>query len=92
VANESIVFQSGNSLAVRLTGDCKLPKGTRVREYRDGPRVIIEPLDTWPEGFVESLGSFRDEIPRPAPSEVRSPFEPRRAPRHKQRRARTGRS
>jgi virulence-associated protein VagC len=75
VANESIVFQSGNSLAVRLTGDCRLPKGTRVREYRDGSRVVIEPLDTWPQGFAEALGSFPDEIPRPSPTAARSPFE-----------------
>jgi len=75
MANESIVFRSGNSLAVRLTGNCRLPRGTRVREYRDGPRVVIEPLDTWPEDFVEALGSFVDEIPRPPPAIARSPFE-----------------
>jgi virulence-associated protein VagC len=75
MASESIVFQSGNSLAVRLTGDCRLPKGTRVREYRDGPRVVIEPLESWPAGFVEALGSFSDEIPRASSSAARSPFE-----------------
>jgi virulence-associated protein VagC len=88
VANESVVFRSGNSLAVRLTGDCKLPKGTRVREYRDGPRVVIEPLDTWSERFLGSLGSFPDEIPRPAPSEARSPFERRGAPARRRGRSR----
>lgn len=85
MANESVVFKSGNSLAVRLTGDCRLPKGTRVREYRDGPRVVIEPLDTWPESFVAALGAFPDEIPRPPAEEARSPFA-KKSPTKKARR------
>jgi virulence-associated protein VagC len=88
VANESVVFKSGNSLAVRLTGDCRLPEGTRVRQYRDGPRVVIEPLDTWPESFVAALGAFPDDIPRPPADRPRSPFGRESPPRPRRRRAR----
>jgi hypothetical protein len=76
---------------VRLTGDCRLPKGTRVREYRDGPRVVIEPLEIWPERFAEALGSFQDEIPRPPPAHARSPFEAK-APPGRRRAKRSSRS
>ena len=41
---ESVVFKNGNSLAIRLLGECRLPKGTRVREYKEGNRIIIEPI------------------------------------------------
>lgn len=92
MANESVVFQSGNSLAVRLTGDCRLPKGTRVREYRDGVRVVIEPLETWPERFVEALGSFPDEIPRPRQDAARSPFEAELRRKARRRPSHSGRS
>ncbi|MFW5858237.1 MAG: antitoxin [Planctomycetota bacterium] len=70
---ESVVFQNGNSLAVRLLGECRLPKGTRVREYRDGNRIIIEPVAGWPQSFLDALGAWDETIPRPdAP--VRDPF------------------
>jgi virulence-associated protein VagC len=62
-----VVFQSGNSMAVRLVGECRLPKGTRVRQYRDGGRIVIEPICEWPQEFVEALGAVADEIPRPIP-------------------------
>lgn len=62
---DTTVFRSGNSSAVRLLGDCRLPRGTRVRERRDGKRIIIEPLGEWPASFLRTLGGFPDEIPRP---------------------------
>ena len=61
---QTIVFKTGNSSAVRLLGDCKLPRGTRVREYREGDRIIVEPLGGWPQSFLDALGAFPDEIPR----------------------------
>ena len=70
---DSVVFKNGNSLAVRLVGDCKLPQGTRVREYREGNRIIIEPVAGWPESFIAALGAWDEEIERPAAS-VRDPF------------------
>ena len=88
MGNETIVFQRGNSLAVRLTGDCRLPKGTRVREYREGQRVVIEPLEMWPDRFVEALGSFPDEVPESTHGPARSPFDAKvRASRRRSRRA-----
>lgn len=74
---ESVVFKNGNSFAVRLVGDCKLPAGTRVREYRRGNSVIIEPVSAWPASFVETLGAVAGELPRPprAGAGPRDPFE-----------------
>jgi virulence-associated protein VagC len=75
VVNESVVFQAGNSLAVRLVGDCRLPKGTRIRERREGNRIVIEPVGGWPKAFREAIGSFRGEIPRPDDEKKqRNPF------------------
>ncbi len=73
---ESVVFQSGNSLAVRLIGDCKLPRGTRIREYRQGSRIILEPVSGWPKAFRAAVGSFTGEIPRSEDEHgQRNPFE-----------------
>ena len=73
---KSVVFQSGNSMAVRLLGDCRLPKGTRVRQYRDGRRIIVEPISEWPQEFIDVLGTVDEEIPRPTEERVqRDPFE-----------------
>ena len=72
---QTIVFKTGNSSAVRLLGDCKLPRGTRVREYREGDRIVVEPLGGWPKTFLDSLGSYPDEIPRPKDERPqRNPF------------------
>ena len=72
----SVVFKNGNSMAVRLVGECRLPKGTRVRQYRDGRRIVIEPTSEWPQEFIDTLGAYSDEIPRP-PDELtqRNPFD-----------------
>lgn len=75
IISESIVFKNGNSLAVRLVGDCKFPVGTRIRERREGEKVILEPItDEWPKEFLESLGSWDDEIERPKGT-LKDPFE-----------------
>ena len=76
---ETIVFKTGNSAAVRLLGECKLPRGTRVREYRDGDRICVEPVGRWPKSFLSALGAYPDEIPRPADERrQRGPFARRR--------------
>lgn len=76
VVNESVVFQAGNSLAVRLVGDCRLPKGTRIRERREGNRIVIEPVGGWPKAFREAIGAFPGEIPRPDDEKMqRNPFK-----------------
>ena len=72
---ESVVFKNGNSLAIRLLGECRLPKGTRVKEYKEGNRIIIEPISNgWSDDFVNSLGGWDEEIDRPT-EEIRDPFE-----------------
>ena len=72
---ESVVFQTGNSLAVRLVGDCRLPKGTRIREYREGEKIVLVPVGGWPRAFRNALGSFAGEIPRPRDRRQRNPFK-----------------
>ena len=79
MAKQTIVFQAGNSSAVRLLGDCRLPKGTRVRQYRDGDHIVVEPVSLWPRSFLAALGAYPDEIPRPADDGLlqRNPFHRR---------------
>ena len=74
---DTIVFRLGNSLAVRLVGDCKLPRGQRVRERREGERIVIEPISEkgWPADFIQAAGCWNDDIPRPGRGEKpRDPF------------------
>ena len=60
------LFQNGGSQAVRLPKDCRFPEDqTEVVVHREGRRVILEPVDAWPESFVQSLGSWHEEIERP---------------------------
>ena len=72
----SVVFKSGNSMAVRLLKECSLPKGTRIHEYRDGKRIIIEPLEQndFPQSFLDSLGAWDENIPLPPRSKPRNVF------------------
>lgn len=73
----SVVFKSGNSMAVRLIKECSLPKGTRIHEYRDGKRIIIEPLeqDDFPPSFLDTLGAWAEDIPLPPRSKPRNIFK-----------------
>ncbi len=76
MSSETVVFQVGNSLAVRLVGDCKLPRGMRIRERREGDCIILEPLtDSWPQAFLAAAGAWQEDLPRPGHGEpVRDPF------------------
>ncbi len=73
---ETVVFQVGNSLAVRLVGDCRLPRGMRIRERREGDRIVLEPLvDAWPKAFLAAAGAWKTDLPRPGRDEpARDPF------------------
>ena len=73
---ETVVFKVGNSLAVRLVGDCRLPRGTRVRERWEGKTIVIEPvLDAWSDAFLASAGTWDEPIERPGRNEpARDPF------------------
>jgi antitoxin VapB len=57
------LFTNGGSQAVRLPKECRLD-GKVVEVWRDGARVIIEPVEKpgWPEGFWEAF----DRMPFPA--------------------------
>ena len=74
--SETAVFQVGNSLAVRLVGDCKLPRGMRIREWREGDRIILELITVgWPPSFLAAVGAWKEALPRPGSSEpCRDPF------------------
>lgn len=51
---------------MRLLGTCKLPRGQRVRQWREGNRIILEPLvEHWPEMSRNVAGIWPAEIPRP---------------------------
>ena len=73
---ETVVFQIGNSLAVRLIGDCKLPRGMRIRERREGGCIVLEPMmEAWPRSFLKAAGAWKEAIPRPGRDEpARDPF------------------
>ena len=72
------LFQNGGSQAVRLPRECRFPEGeSEVVVRRVGRRVILEPVDEWPEGFLQALGSLSGEIPRPKRvpiTKLRDPF------------------
>lgn len=73
---ETVVFRVGNSLAVRLVGECRLPRGQRVRERREGERIVLEPIsEGWPADFIQAAGSWNEDLPRPGGGEKpRDPF------------------
>ncbi len=59
------IFRTGRSQAVRLPKEVRFDEGhTEVRVRREGNRVILEPLDEWPEAFLAALGSC-PEFPEP---------------------------
>ena len=76
VSSETVVFKVGNSLAVRLVGNCRLPRGTHVREHWEGKTIVIEPLiNTWSAAFLVSAGTWDEPIERPSRDEpARDPF------------------
>lgn len=73
------IFRSSGSQAVRLPKDCCFPDGpSEVSVRREGNKLILEPLDEWPEGFFDKISGFEGEIDRPPDegiSTLRNPFE-----------------
>lgn len=73
------LFKNGGSQAVRLPADCRFPEGQReVSVKRIGRKVVLEPIDEWPEAFLESLGKWHENIERPKQGSVsaqRDPFD-----------------
>jgi antitoxin VapB len=61
--NTAKLFQSGNSQAVRLPKEFRLP-GEKVKIFRRGNQIILEPLEeTWDELF-RSLAEFPQDFMR----------------------------
>ena len=55
------LFQNGNSQAVRLPKAFRLP-GNEVKIYKQGNRVILEPMETTWDELFESLREFPDDF------------------------------
>lgn len=72
------LFQNGGSQAVRLPRECRFPEGdSEVIVRKVGRRVILEPVEDWPDEFLKSLGSLSEELPRPKQipiTKLRDPF------------------
>jgi len=72
------LFQNGGSQAVRLPRECRFPEGdSEVVVRKVGRRVILEPVDDWPDEFLKSLGSLSEDLPRPKQvpvTKLRDPF------------------
>jgi antitoxin VapB len=72
------LFKNGGSQAVRLPKDCRFPDDAEVVIRREGRRVVLEPLDEWPDEFLACLGAWPGEIPRPKQRRIRdlrNPFD-----------------
>ena len=73
------LFKSGGSQAVRLPKEFRFEGEEEVLVYRQGDRVILEPLKrTWSRKFLDLAGSAPDfPYPdEPPPAEPGPEFEP----------------
>lgn len=79
MSDRAKLFKNGGSQAVRLPAECRFPEGQlEVSIKRIGRKVVLEPIDEWPEAFSESLGTWHETIERPEQnplSDQRDPFE-----------------
>ncbi|MBL8956647.1 MAG: AbrB/MazE/SpoVT family DNA-binding domain-containing protein [Myxococcaceae bacterium] len=74
------LFKNGGSQAVRLPANCRFAGATEVYVRREGDVVILEPKDSWPAEFFESLRP-EDVVERPRQRPLRewkSPLAGRR--------------
>jgi antitoxin VapB len=66
VSERAKIFQNGGSQAVRLPRSCRFSEGQdEVVVRRVGRKIILEPADEWPDEFLECLGAWDEDIPRP---------------------------
>jgi antitoxin VapB len=78
MAMRAKLFDDGGSQAVRLPQSCRFPEGeTEVVIRREGSRIILEPVDEWPDDFRSLVGACTEDIPHPTPATTpkRDPFE-----------------
>ena len=59
------LFRIGRSQAVRLTKEFRF-KGDTILIRREGSAVILEPPQTWPEGYVDSFAGMPEDFVRPS--------------------------
>ena len=45
-------------------------KTDTVLVHREGQAVVVEPVDEWPEGYVESFAGVPDDFTRPSQGEA----------------------
>lgn len=55
------LFQNGNSQAVRLPKEFRIP-GTEVKIYKRGNQVILEPMESTWDPLFESLEEFPEDF------------------------------
>lgn len=63
------LFWTGGSQAVRLPKEFRF-EGDAVLVRREGSAVILEPSQTWPEGYVDSFAGIPDDFARPSQGEI----------------------
>ena len=77
MAERAKIFQNGGSQAVRLPKSCRFDDGQEeVIVRRVGKKVILEPADTWSEEFLDCLGAWQEDIPRPPQKPIGSKKNP----------------
>lgn len=52
---QTAVFKQGNSVAVRLLGECKLAPGTLIKESKKGNVITLELVEQWSQTFLNAL-------------------------------------
>jgi antitoxin VapB len=61
MADRAKLFKSGGSQAVRLPKEYRFQDSEEVLIYRQGRRVILEPMKrSWSRGFLALAGSAQD--------------------------------
>jgi antitoxin VapB len=63
-AKRAKVFWTGRSQAVRLPKEFRF-EGDTVLVRREGGAIILEPMNEWPDGYVESFAGIGDDFARP---------------------------
>jgi antitoxin VapB len=79
MAQRAKLFKSGGSQAVRLPKEFRFEGEEEVQVYRQGNRIILEPVKkTWSRRFLDLAGSAPDfPYPEePPPAEPGPEFEP----------------
>jgi virulence-associated protein VagC len=82
MADRAKLFMSGGSQAVQLPEEYRFQDSEEVLIYRQGRRVILEPLErSWSRGFLKLAGSAQDfpypDAPpaaEPAPKDINAIF------------------